>query len=142
MSLTALIILKRELKNLKRTCKIFENDSDDSFFNSILYLIYYTLFEFCQESDRFLQVFGEIFLNKIQLLKPEPRLNLCLGTFQSQCYKINDLLMEKNLFLRVYELRKKIRYLMKILPKSKNSVKFDLLTCSRSPLIVFQLLDS
>ena len=37
--------------------------------------------------------------------------------------------MEKSLFLRVYELKKKFRYLIKKLPKSKNSVKPDLLDC-------------
>ena len=85
--------------------------------------------EFCQDIDKFLQVFGENVLNKLKLLKPELRLNLCLATFESQSHAINDLLMEKNLFLRVYELRKKIRYLIKKLPKSKNSVKRDLLAC-------------
>ena len=83
-------------------------------------------FEFCQDNDTFLQVFGEKFFNKLQLLKPELRLNLCLGTFESQCHIINDLLMEKNLFLRVYELSKKFGYLIKKLPKSKNSVKREL----------------
>ena len=85
--------------------------------------------EFYQDIDKFLQVFGENVLNKLKLLKLELRLNLCLATFESQSHAINDLLIEKNLFLRVYELRKKIRYLIKKLPKSKNSVKRDLLAC-------------
>ena len=73
--LTTLIILKREFKNLKRTCKYFKMDSNDSIFKVILYSIYYTLlnnkdeFKFCQNSDKFLQVSGENVLNKLQLLK-------------------------------------------------------------------------
>ena len=90
---------------------MFERDSDKSFFKGIFYSIYYTLlddkneFEFIQDSDKFLEIFGEIFLGKLQLLKPELNLNLCLSTFESQCHIINDLLMENNLFLRVYEHR-------------------------------------
>ena len=93
---------------------MFERDSDKSFFKGIFYSIYYTLlddkieFEFIQDNDKFLEIFGEIFLSKLQLLKPELNLNLCLSTFESQCHIINDLLMENNLFLRVYKLRKKI----------------------------------
>ena len=77
----------------------------------------------------FYKYFVNIFLNKLKLLKPELSLNFCLGTFESQCHIINDLLTEKNLFLRVYELSKKFRYLIKKLPKSKNSVKCDLSAC-------------
>ena len=90
---------------------MFERDSDKSFFKGIFYSIYYTLlddkneFKFIQDSDKFLEIFGEIFLGKLQLLKPELNLNLCLSTFESQCHIINDLLMENNLFLRVYEHR-------------------------------------
>ena len=93
---------------------MFERDSDKSFFKGIFYSIYYTLlddkneFEFIQDNDKFLEIFGEIFLGKLQLLKPELNLNLCLSTLESQCHIINDLLMENNLFLRVYEHRKKI----------------------------------
>ena len=114
--------------NFEKRIQIFEKDPDDSFFNAIFYSIYYTLlnnkdeFEFCQDNDKCLQVFGKNILNKLTLLKPELRLNLCFGTFESQCHIINDLLMENNLFLRVYEPRKKFRYLIKKLPKSKNSV--------------------
>ena len=39
---------------------------------------------------------------------------------------MNDLLMTKRLFLRVYELRKKFCYLIKKVPKTKNIVKRDL----------------
>ena len=73
-----------------------------------------------------MQIFCGKCLSKLQLLKPELKLNLCLSTFEIQCYIINDLLIEKNLFLRDYELRKKIRYLLEKLLKGKNSVKRNL----------------
>ena len=49
-----------------------------------------------------------------------------LSTFQAQWNVVNDLLMTKRSFLRVYELRKKFCYLIKKVPKTKNVVKRDL----------------
>ena len=36
-----------------------------------------------------------------------------LENFEKKCHLLNDILFEKKLFLRVYELRTKIRYLFK-----------------------------
>ena len=36
-----------------------------------------------------------------------------LQSFERQCHLVNNLLSEKNLFLRVYELRKKLWYVFK-----------------------------
>ena len=113
---------EKRIQKFKQDLQIFGKDCDDSLFNAIFYSICYTLlnnkdeFEFCQNNDKY---FVNIFLNKLKLLKPELSLNFCLGTFESQCHIINDLLTKKDLFLRVYELRKKFRYLIKKLPKSK-----------------------
>ena len=49
-----------------------------------------------------------------------------LSTFETQCHIVNDLLMSKNLFLRVYELRKKFCYLIKKMPKGKIIIQKDL----------------
>ena len=87
-----------------------------------------------------MQIFGEKCLSKLQLLKPELKLNLCLSTFEIQCHIINDLLIEKNLFLRAYELRKKIRYLIKKLPKGKNSVKRNLSACAEEHFSGFYII--
>ena len=126
---------EKRVQKFEQDLQVFENDFDGLLFNAILYLIYYTLlnnkdeFDFSQDNDKFLQMFRENFLNKLQSLKPELRLNLCLGTLESQSHIINDLLKEKNLFLRVYELRKKFRCLIKKLPERKNSIKCDLSAC-------------
>ena len=137
---------EKRIQKFEQDLQIFEKDSNDSFFNAIFHPIYCTLFnnkdkfEFCQDNDKFLQVFGENVLNKLKLLKPELRLNLCLGTFESQCHITNDLLMEKNLFLRVYGFRKKFRYLIKKLPKRENSVRRDLLAFVEERLNSFQII--
>lgn len=49
-----------------------------------------------------------------------------LPLFEWQSPQVNNLLLEKNLFLGVYKLRKKFRYLIKKYP-SKNEVVRDLL---------------
>ena len=87
-----------------------------------------------------MQIFGEKCLSKLQLLKPELKLNLCTSNFEIQCHIINDLLIEKNLFLRAYELRKKIRYLIKKLPKGKNSVKRNLSACAEEHFSGFYII--
>ena len=79
-------------------------------------------------------------MSKIQLLKPELKLNLFLSAFEIQCHIINDLLIKKNLFLRAYELRKKIRYLIKKLPKGKNSVKRNLSVCAEERFSGFHII--
>ena len=52
---------------------------------------------------------------------------------------INDLLMRKNLFLRVYELRKKFFYLIKKVSKGKNAVTKELSACVEERFDGFQL---
>ena len=73
-----------------------------------------------------LKFLGEIFFEKLEAKKESLRLYLSLLTFQAQCLVIKDLLMNKNLFGRVYELRKKFRYLIKNAPQNKNVVQRDL----------------
>ena len=137
---------KKRIEKFEQDLRIFEKESDNSFFNAIFYLIYYTLLddkneiEFIEDNDKFLQIFGENFLSKLHLLKPELKLNLCLSTFETQYHIINDLLIEKNLFLRFYELRRKFRYLIKELSKGKNSVKRDLLACVEEPFNGFHII--
>ena len=128
---------KKRIEKFEQDLRIFEKESDNSFFNAIFYL---NGIEFIEDNDKFLQIFGENFLSKLHLLKPELKLNLCLSTFETQYHIINDLLMEKNLFLRFYELRRKFRYLIKELPNGKNSVKRDLLACVEEPFNGFHII--
>ena len=55
-------------------------------------------------------------------------LHLNLITFERLCYQINNLLISKNLFLGVFEKKKKFRYWLKKTP-TKNEVKQELSTC-------------
>ena len=60
--------------------------------------------------------------------KGEIALHPLLPSFESQCFNINDLSMKKHFFLRVYELRKKFRYLTKKKSK-KNEIVRQLSSC-------------
>ena len=98
---------EKRIEKFEQDLRIFEKESDNLFFKAILSSICYALlhdkneFEFIHDHEKLLRIFGENFLSKFQLLKPELKLNLCLNTFKSQCHIIYDLLMKKNLFLRV-----------------------------------------
>ena len=123
---------KNRIKKFEQDLKIFEKDSKDSFYFAIFYATYYALqdkkkdFEFCQDRAKLIEVFGRNSFEKLEAKKESLCLDLSLSTFQPQCHVINDLLMNKNLFLRVHECRKMFRYLFKKVPQNKNVVQTDL----------------
>lgn len=55
-------------------------------------------------------------------------LDLKINTSERQCLEVNELLILQNQFLRVYELKKKIRYLLNNVSR-KNNVKRELSSC-------------
>lgn len=85
--------------------KVFEENSKDSFYNAILYGAYCALlqnkekFEFGQSDAKFIAMFGQIFFDELQEKKYKLQLDLNLSNFQMQCRVINDILMNKKLFL-------------------------------------------
>ena len=110
---------EKRIQKFHEELKIFERNPKDSFYFSVLYDIYYHLLEkkedidFCQDEERLCEVLGQLFCKNYKLQKHSLQLELSLFTFVAQCHLVNDLLMEKNLFLRVYEFKKKFRYLIK-----------------------------
>ena len=87
----------------------------DSFFYSILYAMRYKLTEKKDETDEEelkkdvgLALFHDLFEIKSLL-----RLDLDVLNFENQCFKINTILTKYNMFLRVFELKDKFRYLFK-----------------------------
>ena len=90
-------------------------ENPDSFFYSILYAIRFKLIEkkdFIDEEnlkeDVGLALFHDLFEIKSLL-----RLDLDVLNFENQCFKINTILTKYNMFLRVFELKDKFRYLFK-----------------------------
>ena len=86
-------------------------------------------FDFSQDEERLREVLGRNFSENLKLKKHSLLLGLSLSTFETQCHLVNDLLMEKNLLLRVYEFRKKFCYLIKKIPRGKNTVQRERSAC-------------
>ena len=74
------------------------------------------------ENDK---LYEELSKSKLDL-----RLDLDIQTFENQCYLVNLLLNENNLFFRVYELKDKFTYLIK--QASKKVEKFNLFKIIRA----------
>ena len=83
------------------------------------------------DKEKLESVLGKSFLERLEEKKSTLYLDLFLSMFQAQFQEINDFLMEKNLVLPVYELRRKFRYLIKKGPQ-KNEVHRELSTCIES----------
>ena len=106
-------------------------DNSESFFYSILYGLRYHLTgkaEPCSEDEEIkADVTAEIF-DQLNLKRDKIKLDLDLMNFENQCFLINRNVMNKNLFLRVYELKDKFRYLIKEDSKKKHVLR-DFSSC-------------
>ena len=78
----------------------------------------------------YMKFYGEIFFKKLKPKKESLQFYLNLCTFETQCQVVNDLLMEKKLFLRLYEFRKRFCYLIKKVSKGKNTAHRKLSVCA------------
>ena len=118
--------------------KIIETGSHDSFYNAILPGIFSKLKENRHvffEEKHIECVLDKCFYNKLKGKKEGLALDVNLANFQQQCHEINDLLNEKRYFLKFYELKSKLRYIIKKGPQ-KNKVQRDLSTCVGNELMV------
>ena len=132
ISLTNLRWFQKRTENFNKDLKMFEQNSKDYYYFTILCAVYYALLDnkedskFCQSEDKFVV---EIFFEELKGKRDTFQLDLNSLTFYMQCHVINDILMNKKLFLRVYKLWKKFRYLIKKVPQKKNIAQRDLLAC-------------
>lgn len=55
-------------------------------------------------------------------------LDLRINTFKKQCFEANDILLEIKIFRRVYEMRKRFKYLIHTYSEN-NKMKIDLSSC-------------
>ena len=123
-----------EFKNSKERVDKFKSsllnpqglDDPDSFFYAILYALRYnqnSKTDPCtDDSELRSDVTTEIF-NEISSLKDRLKLDLDILNFENQCFQINRILMKNHLFLRVYEIKDKFRYLIKEDSQKKNVMR-------------------
>ena len=93
--------------------------SSDSFFNAVLWSTYFKVEGKNATFDEDLQqCLGTCFLQKFYDLKPGIMLNINLDTFERKMHLVNDLLIEKELFLRLYEKKQNLHtFLKKVIKK-------------------------
>ena len=92
-------------------------DNPDSFFYSILYAIRFQFtqkVDFLQDEDNLKQDVGFALSEDLYEIKNSLRLDgQDVLNFESQCFQVNSILSRHNMFLRVFELKDKFRYLIK-----------------------------
>ena len=124
-----------EFPNFKAKVKLFREslicphglENPDSFFYSILYAIRHKFTEkvdFLEDEDSLKQDVGlalshDLFeIKSLLKLDGEDKLN-----FENQCFQVNTILSRHNMFLRVFELKDKFRYIIKQNSEQKRIVK-------------------
>ena len=127
-----------EFKDFEYRVKKFKNtlinphglNNENSFFYSILYAVRYYLTKKCDlvEDEQIKVDIGGKIYDKIHPLKSFLKLNLDIFTFENQCQTINQILSENKLFLRVYELKDKFRYLTEDTADNKKIIR-ELSSC-------------
>ena len=91
------------------------SENPDSFFYCILYAIRNKLIEKvdCIDDENLKEDVGLALSHDLFEIKSLLRLDLDVLNFENQCFKINTILTKYNMFLRVFELKDKFRYLFK-----------------------------
>ena len=114
-----------EFSNFEAKVKLFREslisphglENPDSFFYSILYAIRFKLtgkVDFMEEEENLKQDVGLALSHDLFKIKSLLRLDgEDLLNFENQCFQINTILSRHDMFLRVFELKDKFRYLIK-----------------------------
>ena len=112
-----------EFSNFQAKIKLFKEslinphglENLDSFFYSILYAIRHKLIgkTDCIDEEDLKEDVGLALFHDLFEIKSLLRLDLDVLNFENQCFKINTILTKYNMFLRVFELKDKFRYLFK-----------------------------
>ena len=124
-----------EFSNSKAKVKLFKEslisphgiENLDSFFYSILYAIRHQFtqkVDFLQDEDILKQDVGLALSEDLFEIKNSLRLDgQDVLNFENQCFRVNTILSKHNMFLRVFELKDKFRYLIKQNSERKNHFK-------------------
>ena len=118
----------------------FENIN--SFYYAILYAIQYQLKNkkiLCQNDDeRKRDIDNDKLYDALYAAKEKLWLYLDIQNFENQCFSVNDSLNKYGLFLRVYELKDKFRYLIKQ-DSEKKTVLRELSSCINEKFNIFNI---
>ena len=92
-----------------------EQNTENSFFSALIYAINFSINNETEnfEYEVLKNKIGADLYQKLEQKKQMCVLNLDRADFDNMCFDINEILVEHNLFLRVYERKDKFRYLFR-----------------------------
>ena len=102
-----------------------EQTRENSFYSVLLFAIKFNKTEdsdFCEEEE-LKEKIGENLYIKLESKRDMCLLNLNKKDFDYMCFDIHEILIKENMFLRVYELKDKFRYLFNDNNKKKNVIR-------------------
>ena len=104
---------------------VSEQTKENSFFSALLYAINYYFHKSTEEfSEGELKTkIGENLFDKLKIQEKNCILDLDRLNFEDMCFDLNEILLEHQLFLRVYEKRDKFRYLFHLTEEENNTMK-------------------
>ena len=104
---------------------VSEQTKENSFFSALLYTINYYFHKSTKEfSEGELKTkIGENLFDKLKIQEKNCILDLDRLNFEDMCFDLNEILLEHQLFLRVYERRDKFRYLFHLTEEKNNTMK-------------------
>ena len=111
------------LRTLKNPLE--EQTKQNSFYSALLYAIRFCKTkksDLCEENELKNEIGLDLF-SKLESKKDMCILNLIKRDFDYMCFDLNEILIEDNMFLRVYELKDKFRYLFHENIKSKHVIR-------------------
>ena len=99
---------------------------ENSFYSALLYAIrsFKTKKDDLCEQDELENEIGTSLYSKLESKKEQCILNLIKRDFDYMCFDLNEILIEDKMFLRVYELKDKFRYIFHETKKKKSFEKF------------------
>ena len=104
---------------------IDQTAEENTFYLTLLHAIRYAKSnksDLCLEEDIEKEI-GVNLYSAINSIKDSCILDLNLKHFEEMCYNLNDILLKENMFLRIYEIKDKFRYLFHENKDSKNCLR-------------------
>ena len=114
------------LKNFKRTLKNF-NDSDNSFFDAIIYsIMFYKSEGKILKKSKIAEVLGSNFHNELLEIKDEGKLDRTIFAYFDTCFRVNKVFSNHNFFLQFFDWRDVFRFLIQKKVQGKKKLKRNL----------------
>ena len=117
---------KKSVENFKNTLKNF-GDSENQLFDAVIYhVMFYKSNGQIADQSRIIEVFGQDFYNVLFDIKDKIKLDRTLFGYDARCFILCKVLAKHNFFIKFFERRHKVRFLIKKKVIGKNEVTRNL----------------